>query len=133
MAQTEQDLRDALRGLSAEPPEVTDLVGRVERRLRRRRVQEVAVALALVVLVALPLLRWLPDRVNGDPVLPADPVQEQMDARMQYASYVAWADGHVLGGTTGSDLGVDGVVVTTTLPPFACAVARMDAGEPTGT
>jgi hypothetical protein len=132
MAQTEQDLRDALRGLSADPPEVTNLVGRVERGLRRRRIQEVAVALVLVVLIALPLLRLLPDRVNGDPVLPADPGQEQMDARMQYAAFVAWWDGHVVGGETGSDLGVKGVVVTTTLPPFACAVASMAPGQPPG-
>ena len=37
MAGTEHDLRIALRTLSAAPPQVTDLAGRVERRVRRRR------------------------------------------------------------------------------------------------
>jgi hypothetical protein len=58
-----------------------------------------------------------------------------MDATMKYAAFVAWWDGVVFGAKqpAGWDAGVEGVKVTTTLPPTTCAVVSMASGEPAGT
>ena len=88
----------------------------------------------VLVLVVVPLLRWLPERLDQDAVIPSDSVSQLMDAKMKYATFVAWWDGQAFGAQfSGMDFGVEGVEVSTTYPPFTCAVAAPASGQPTGT
>lgn len=133
MSLTEQELRDSLRRATQAPPHVTDRVGAVERRVRRRRTRIVA-GTAIVVAVALaavPLARWLPDRLNRNDIASSDITPEQMDAMMQYATFVAaWT---VVRNGPVEDTGVVGVKATTNLPPYNCIVATPEDGQPQGT
>lgn len=134
MPLTEQDLRESLRRATDAPPHVADRVGSVERRVRRRRNRIVAgTAIAVVLaLAAVPVARWLPDRLNHDDIASSDVTPEQMDAMMKYATFVAYWTGTNLGGPARQDAGVVGVSVTSNLPPYNCTVARPDAGAPQG-
>jgi len=134
MPLTEQELRESLRRATDAPPRVTDRLGAVERRVRRRR-RRVVVATAVAVVVALavvPLVRWLPDRLNRYQVTHSEVTPAQMDAMMKYATFVALWDGTSVG-LTREDSGVVGVSVTSTLPPYNCTVARPDEGQSLGT
>jgi len=79
MSLTEQELRDSLRRATEAPPHVTDRVGAVERRVRRRRTRIVAgTAIAVVVaLAAVPVARWLPDRLNRNDIASSDITPQQ--------------------------------------------------------
>jgi hypothetical protein len=131
MPLTEQDLRESLRRATDAPPHVADRVGSVERRVRRRR-RRVVVGTAIAVIVALaavPLVRWLPDRLSRNQVTHSDVTPEQMDAMMKYATFVtAWT---VVRNGPVADTGVVGVEATSNLPPFNCIVAT--PGQPLGT
>ena len=131
MSLTEQELRDSLRRATEAPPHVADRVGAVERRVRRRRTRiVVGTAIALVVaLAAVPVARWLPDRLNRNDIASSDVTPEQMDAMMQYASFVAYWSGSAYG-VQRPDTGVVGVKVTTNLPPLNCALAELESGQP---
>ena len=134
MSGPEHDLRVALRRLSDSPPEVTNLVERVETRARQRRNRGVAVTAAVAILAVLGvgLALWLPDR-DGDAIPATKSSQQLADAKMQYAAFVAWWDGRMFGLGAGEDTGVIGTVVSTGVPPFECASARMADGQPAGT
>ena len=134
MSLTEQELRDSLRRATEAPPHVTDRVGAVERRVRRRRTRiVVGTAIAVVVaLAAVPVARWLPDRLSRNDIASSDITPQQMDAMMKYASFVAYWSGTAYG-LKRPDTGVVGVTVTTSLPPFNCALAVPEEGQPQGT
>jgi hypothetical protein len=134
MPLTEQDLRESLRRATGAPPHVADRVGAVERRVRRRRTRIVvgAAVVVAIALVAVPLVRWLPDRLSRNEIANSDVTPEQMDAMMKYATFVAYWNGSNLGGPAPEDSGVVGISVSSSLPPFNCTVARPDAGQPRG-
>jgi hypothetical protein len=133
MPLTEQDLRESLRRATDAPPHVADRVGSVERRVRRRR-RRVVVGTAIAVIVALaavPLVRWLPDRLSRNEIANSDITPQQMDAMMKYATFVsAWT---VVRNGPVADTGVVGVAATMNLPPFNCIVATPEEGQPQGT
>jgi hypothetical protein len=137
MTFTEQQLRESLRRTTTDVPDAGDRVAQVQRRLRRHRQRAVATvaAVAAVAVLAVPATRALVDRQSRVDVVGSGTVAEQMDATMKYAGFVAWWDGIVFGvkPASGRDQGVEGVSVTTTLPPTSCAVVSMAAGEPAGT
>ncbi len=133
MPLTEQDLRESLRRATDAPPRVADRLGAVERRVRRRR-RRIVVGTAVAVVVALaavPLAHWLPDRLNRNEITNSEVTPEQMDAMMQYATFVtAWS---VVRTGPVADTGVVGVAATVNLPPYNCIVATPEEGQPSGT
>jgi hypothetical protein len=133
MSLTEQELRDSLRRATDAPPHVADRVGAVERRVRRRRTRiVVGTAIAVVVaLLAVPVARWLPDRLNRNQVTNSEVTPAQMDAMMKYATFVtAWT---VVRNGPVAETGVVGIKATSNLPPFNCIVATPEDGQPQGT
>jgi hypothetical protein len=60
------------------------------------------------------------------------PTQAQMDAMMQYAAFVSFWSGAGATKVLADDVGVRGVHVTTTPPPYVCVAATPDSGMPQG-
>ena len=137
MSISPDDLRVALRRISGSPPAGSDPVAGVERRIRRnRRRRRAAVGGCLVVLVVAGALLQSSVLHLGQSAVPASPEQQQRDAdaALKYATFVAWWDGSVVGAhPQAPDIGVTGVEVATTAPPFTCAAARPSAAAPAGT
>lgn len=135
MPMTEDELRTALHRIPATLPPAPDRLGGIEKRVRRhrRRVAATAAASVAVVLLAVPVVRLVSERNSRD-ALPVTPtIQQRSDAMMKFATFVEWWDGAAFNGQLVVDPGVEGVEVTTSLPPFSCTLARMSSGEPPGT
>lgn len=134
MSFTEQELRESLRSATAAPPQAPDrvaLVATAVRRRRRRLVVATAVAVVLA-LVAVPVVRLLPDRLRHN-AIPAGTTPAQVDAMMKYATFVAAWSGDLYGVRgTDPDVGVVGVHARWNLPPFNCVEATVDADGPQG-
>ncbi len=135
MSYTEQDLRESLHRTTSAPPPAPNRMALVELAVRHRRRQLVVatVAAAVLALVAVPVVRLLPDRLRHN-TIPVGTSPGQVDAMMKYATFVtAWTG--AINGIRGTDpdAGVVGVHVTWNLPPFNCISATADEEGPQGT
>jgi hypothetical protein len=135
MPMTEDDLRTALRGIPTDLPTAPDRLRGVEARVRRhrRRVVATVAGAVVVVLLAVPLVRLVSEDRQRDALPVGTSEQQVRDAMMQYAAFVTYWDGQAYNGKLGTDPGVEGVVVTTSLPPTSCTIASSAPGEPGGT
>jgi hypothetical protein len=135
MTFTEQELRESLRRTTAAPPPARDRMSLVEGAVRRRhrRVVVATVAAVVLALVAVPVVRLLPDRLRHN-AIPAGTSPAQVDAMMKYATFVTVWTGRNMGVRNfEGDAGVVGIHLDWNLPPFMCVAASVEEGDVRGT